>query len=103
LRVEAKLAGTSDNLGYITNIVIGILGAVIGGFVWRYLAGANFEPSFDLPSLLVAILGGLTISFGVRIKVRDSAADANKSQRARDGDELSCVYSMRLRGKPVHH
>jgi uncharacterized membrane protein YeaQ/YmgE (transglycosylase-associated protein family) len=51
--------------------VIGILGAVVGGFVWRYIADANFEPGFDLPSLLVAILGGLIISFGARLIARD--------------------------------
>jgi uncharacterized membrane protein YeaQ/YmgE (transglycosylase-associated protein family) len=46
--------------GLIVNIIVGIGGAFIGGFVMSLFGGSGVT-GFNLPSLLVAILGAVVL------------------------------------------
>jgi uncharacterized membrane protein YeaQ/YmgE (transglycosylase-associated protein family) len=51
---------TNESQGAIGNIVVGIIGAFIGGFIVRTLTGNDVE-GFNLTSLVVAILGAVVL------------------------------------------
>jgi uncharacterized membrane protein YeaQ/YmgE (transglycosylase-associated protein family) len=46
--------------GYITTIVLGVIGAVVGGYLSSHLFGWNVS-GFNLPSLAVAVGGALVL------------------------------------------
>ena len=47
--------------GLVGDIVLGILGALIGGWVWGLLSGQDVTLGFNLPSLLIAVLGAIIL------------------------------------------
>lgn len=60
--VLAKIAMPGpDPGGIILTIVIGIVGALIGGFVVNRLLGGPNVTGFNLPSVLVATLGAIIL------------------------------------------
>ncbi len=52
----------NDQMGCLTNIAVGIVGAFIGGFVMSLLGGTGVT-GFNLYSLLVAFLGAVILLF----------------------------------------
>ncbi len=68
--ITSKIAGTDAQQGWVMNIVLGIVGAIVGGFVWGLLTGDGFQAGFNIGSLLVAILGGLIVSYALRLVSR---------------------------------
>ena len=60
--IASMLAGTNGRQGGLANIVVGLLGAVVGGFVMRSLGGGGVT-GFNLQSLLVAIGGAVILLF----------------------------------------
>lgn len=64
--IAGALAGWvtgSEGRGCISTIVIGILGALIGGALFRAATGNDFDAfeQFDLPSVLVAFVGATAL------------------------------------------
>jgi uncharacterized membrane protein YeaQ/YmgE (transglycosylase-associated protein family) len=55
------VAGTNSQQGWLMNIIVGILGAFVGGFLYSVLTGANFAAGFDLITLLVATVGAVIL------------------------------------------
>ncbi len=53
---------TDEEQGAMGNIVVGILGAIIGGGIARALIGTSVT-GFNLPSLIIAILGAMLLIF----------------------------------------
>jgi uncharacterized membrane protein YeaQ/YmgE (transglycosylase-associated protein family) len=51
--------------GLLLDIVVGIIGAVIGGFIFR-MFGATGVSGFNIYSLLVAILGAVVLLWIVK-------------------------------------
>jgi uncharacterized membrane protein YeaQ/YmgE (transglycosylase-associated protein family) len=51
---------SNDQMGCLTNIIAGILGAVVGGWVFGIFGGTGVS-GFNLPSLLVAIVGAVIV------------------------------------------
>ena len=51
--------------GFIVTTIIGIIGAVIGGFIAVQL-GFGDVTGFDVRSFVIAIVGALTLLFGYR-------------------------------------
>jgi uncharacterized membrane protein YeaQ/YmgE (transglycosylase-associated protein family) len=60
----ALLAGTRDQQGCIVNIVVGIVGAFIGGLLYGLFDG-NVEWSWNLEAFAVAVVGSLVLIFGL--------------------------------------
>lgn len=58
--IASMVMKTNQEQGAIANIVVGILGAFIGGFVVRMLTGDTVT-GFNFVSLLVAILGAIVL------------------------------------------
>jgi len=56
--IASMIAGTNARQGFIGNIVIGIIGAFLGGFIMNLL-GVDGITGFNLYSLLVALFGAV--------------------------------------------
>ena len=50
----------NDQMGCITNIIAGIVGAAVGGWVFSLFGGQGVT-GFNLPGLLVAFVGALIV------------------------------------------
>lgn len=57
---------TDASMGAGANIIVGIVGALIGGFIMNSLGGAGVT-GFNLYSLLVAIGGAVVLLFLVKV------------------------------------
>ena len=58
--IASKVVGKDSQMGFFANVVVGILGAIIGGFVVN-LFGLSGVTGFNLWSILVAILGAVIL------------------------------------------
>ena len=56
--------------GCLTNMVTGILGAVLGGFVYRIAAHRPWTFQFDFPSFGVAVLGSIALILVIHVVTR---------------------------------
>lgn len=65
----ASLIMKSDGeQGTLTDIILGVLGSLVGNFVFGLFGGPGVT-GFNIPSLLVAILGSIILIFiGRRLK-----------------------------------
>ena len=61
--LAGRLYGDNRPEGCITNIVIGIGGALLGGAIYHLVTGRDWTTGFNLPSLIVAVLGSLLLIF----------------------------------------
>lgn len=62
--IASMIMGTNASMGPIANIIVGIVGAVIGGFLAGLLGLAPADGNaFNLWSLIVAILGAIVLLF----------------------------------------
>ena len=50
----------NDRMGCITNIIAGIIGAAVGGWIFSFFGGQGVT-GFNLPSLLVAFVGAVVV------------------------------------------
>jgi uncharacterized membrane protein YeaQ/YmgE (transglycosylase-associated protein family) len=55
------VTGSKDQRGCIGNIVLGIVGAFVGGVLMKFLTGEEFSFGFSLSSFVVAIIGALIV------------------------------------------
>lgn len=60
--IASMIMGNNAEQGGMGNIIVGIIGAVIGGFLMQ-LFGASGVNGFNLYSLLVAIGGAVVLLF----------------------------------------
>ncbi len=61
--VGSKIMGTDASQGALANIIIGVLGALVGGFITRSLFGDNPANNGLIVSFLVALLGASLLIF----------------------------------------
>ena len=59
----------NDKMGCITNIIAGIVGAAVGGFVFSLFGGTGVT-GFNLTSLLVALVGAVIVLAVVNLVTR---------------------------------
>ncbi len=59
----------NDQMGCITNIIAGIVGAALGGWVFSLFGGQGVT-GFNLPSLLVAFVGAAIVLASVNLIFR---------------------------------
>ena len=52
----------NDQMGCLTNIIAGVVGAAVGGWVFSLFGGQGVT-GFNLPSMLVAIVGAVVLIF----------------------------------------
>ena len=58
--IASKIAGTDAEQGALANIVVGIVGALLGGFLFNMFGGTGVT-GFNLWSLLVAVVGAVVL------------------------------------------
>jgi uncharacterized membrane protein YeaQ/YmgE (transglycosylase-associated protein family) len=61
--VASMITGQNARMGWLANITVGIVGALVGGFLWGVITGTEFLATFSLGTLLVAILGAVILLF----------------------------------------
>ncbi len=61
--IASMIMGANARMGALANIVVGIVGAIIGGFLMTNVFGAQGVTGFNLMSLLVAIGGAVILLF----------------------------------------
>lgn len=57
----AGMIADSKRSGCLYNMVIGIVGAFIGGFLMQFITGENINFEFNLSSFVVAVLGAIVL------------------------------------------
>ena len=60
--IASIVMGKNSQMGAIANIIVGIIGAFLGGYIMQFF-GAQGVTGFNLPSLLVAIVGAVVLLF----------------------------------------
>jgi uncharacterized membrane protein YeaQ/YmgE (transglycosylase-associated protein family) len=64
--IASIVMGRNRQMGAIANIVVGILGALIGGYIMRFFGEPGIT-GLNLYSILVAIGGAIVLLFVVRL------------------------------------
>lgn len=59
-------AVTGAKKGLLTNVIVGIVGAFLGGWIFNQF-GAQGVTGFNLPSILVAVVGAVVLLFILRL------------------------------------
>jgi uncharacterized membrane protein YeaQ/YmgE (transglycosylase-associated protein family) len=52
---------TGRNHGLLTNLIVGVVGAFIGGIIISSLLGFRYDEGFNLPSIVVATVGAVVL------------------------------------------
>jgi uncharacterized membrane protein YeaQ/YmgE (transglycosylase-associated protein family) len=68
--IASLINGRNDRQGCLMNIALGIVGALVGGFLWRRLVDGSFETGFNIGSLIVAVIGALIVSWAIGLVTR---------------------------------
>lgn len=58
--IASKIMKTDAEMGALANIVVGIIGAFLGGFLFQTLTGTPVG-GFNIMSLIVAIIGAVIL------------------------------------------
>jgi uncharacterized membrane protein YeaQ/YmgE (transglycosylase-associated protein family) len=64
--LAGRLYGDGRPEGCITNIAVGVGGALLGGAIYTLVTGHDFTTGFDVPSFIVAVAGSLLLIFVLR-------------------------------------
>ena len=55
-----------DPGGIVLTIVIGIVGALVGGFLWNLITGNDSYGDLDIGGIIIAVVGALVLLAGYR-------------------------------------
>jgi len=55
------VTGRNSRMGCFANIIMGVLGAIIGGFLYGLLTGSSFTITWSWLSFLVAVIGAVLL------------------------------------------
>jgi uncharacterized membrane protein YeaQ/YmgE (transglycosylase-associated protein family) len=61
--LASMVTGRNEEMNWLENIVVGVVGALIGGFLYGLLTDSDWTSTFSLGTLLVATLGAIVILF----------------------------------------
>lgn len=59
--IASMIMGTNDRQGCITDVILGIVGAVVGGFLFSIISGGDWATGFNMISLVVAVVGACIV------------------------------------------
>lgn len=59
--VASILAGTNERQGCLMNVVVGVAGALVGGFAMGLITGSKLPIGWDWRSFLVAVVGAVLL------------------------------------------
>lgn len=65
--IASMIMGTNEKQGCIGNIVVGIVGAFIGGFVLNFFMDNGNVTGFNIWSIFVAVFGAVILLFILRL------------------------------------
>ncbi len=65
--LASLIAGENRDQGWLGNIAVGILGALVGGFLYGLITGDGFAFGWSLGSFVVAVVGALVLLAGLRL------------------------------------
>jgi len=67
--IASMVMGENARQGWVANVIVGIVGAVIGGFVLGFIPGLGASPNdaFSIGALITAILGAIILLFILRL------------------------------------
>lgn len=71
--VASMIMKRDGSMGAIANIVVGIIGALIGGFIVNSLGGDGSISGFNIQTFLVALLGSIVLLAIVNLFTRGRA------------------------------
>ena len=61
--IASLINKTNQEQGWIGNIVLGVVGALVGGFLWNLITDEDNVIDFSIGSLIIAIIGALIVSY----------------------------------------
>lgn len=64
--IASKFMGTDKEQGALMNIIVGVVGAFVGGFVVNLMGGQGIT-GFNLWSFVVALLGSIVLLWLLRM------------------------------------
>ena len=59
--IASLIAGTNRQQGCLIDIIVGIVGAFVGWFLYQQLTGQPFNAGFNITSLLVSVGGAVVL------------------------------------------
>ena len=66
--VASMIAGDNARQGWLGNIIVGIVGAFVGGLLFSFLfGGGTFNLSWSIGSFIAAVVGALILLFIMRL------------------------------------
>ena len=60
--LASLITKTNREQGWLGNIVLGVIGAIVGGFLWNLIADTDGSLEFSIGSVIIAVLGAVIVS-----------------------------------------
>jgi uncharacterized membrane protein YeaQ/YmgE (transglycosylase-associated protein family) len=57
----AGMITNSKRSGCLFNMIIGVVGAFVGGLIMQFITGDRFDFAFNISSFIVAVLGAIVL------------------------------------------
>lgn len=61
--IASMITGRNAQMGWLGNIIVGIVGAFVGALIWHLITGAAWLSGFNIGTLLIAIVGAIILLF----------------------------------------